>query len=388
MIQRRTVLVAGAAAVGLAPLAACGSSGSGDSGSTIKVGVNYELSGDVATYGQASVQGIEMAIEEVNAAGGVKGKKIELVKYDNKSDPAEATTLATKLMSQDKVLAVIGPATSGAVKATVPIAIRSKVPVVSGSATAEDVTKDASGVKEYAFRTCFADSFQGTAMAVYAASKLAARTAVIFKDSSSDYAKGLAENFRTTFTSKGGTIVAEEAYSKGDKDFNAVLTRIKGQAFDVVYLPGYYQEVGLIVKAARALGITAPVLGGDGYDSPDLVKLAGAASLTDVYYTNHYSALDQDPKVTEFVTAFQKKYNADPGAFQALGYDTAKVVADALSRASELKGEAVKNALAETKDFPAVTGKLSIDANHNPVKDIVVIKLANGAESSSEKVQV
>lgn len=379
-----------AAALGVSLLAGCSTSGGGAGAAaepeTIKIGLNYELSGAVATYGQASVQGVEMAVEEINAAGGVKGKKVELVKYDNKSEPAEATTLATKLMTQDKVLAVIGPATSGGFKATIPVALKNQVPVVSGSATADDVTVDAAGVKEFAFRTCFNDSFQGTAMANYASGKLGAKTVMIIKDNSSDYAKGLAENFTKTFTAAGGTIVGEEAYVAGDTDFNAILTRVKGQTFDAIYLPGYYQEAGLIIKAARGLGITAPVLGGDGFDSPDLLKLGGAAALNDVYFTNHYSSLDEDPKVKEFIAAYTKKFNEAPNAFHALGYDTARFVVDAVNRASAYTGAAVKDALASTKDFQAVTGTLSVDANHNPVKAIVVVALTDGKESSSEKV--
>lgn len=371
----------------MALLAGCsGGGGNAATGDTIKVGLNYELSGAVATYGQASVQGIEMAVDEINAAGGVKGKKIELVKYDNKSEPAEATTLATKLMTSDRVVTVIGPATSGSFKAQVPVAIKNKIPVVSGSATADDVTVDAQGVKEYAFRTCFNDSYQGTAMANFATKKLSAKRALVYADNSSDYAKGLAANFKKTFTDAGGQIVGEEAYTTGDTDFNATLTRIKGQQFDVLYVPGYYQEASLLIKAARGLGINQPILGGDGYDSPVLLQQAGASALNNVYFTNHYSALDKDPKVTEFIAAYKKKYNADPNAFNALGYDTAKFVADAANRAATIDGPGIKDAMASTKDFPAVTGTLSIDANHNPVKAIVVVGLKNGQQATSEKV--
>lgn len=385
--MKKTLAGLVAAIAGLALIAGCSSGTTGDASSTIKIGLNYELSGAVATYGQASVQGIELAAEEINAAGGINGKKIELVKYDNKSEGAEATTLATKLMSSDKVVAVIGPATSGNFKATIPVALKNKIPVVSGSATADDVTVDASGaVKEYAFRTCFNDSFQGTAMANFALKKLNAKRALIYKDTSSDYSKGLAENFTKTFTAAGGTIAGEEAYVTGDTDFKATLTRIKGQSFDVLYVPGYYNEAGLLIKQARELGITSPILGGDGFDSPKLKELGGAAALNDVYYTNHYSSLDKDPKVTAFIEAFKKKYNTAPNAFHALGYDTLKFVADAIMRATAVDGESIKNAMASTKDFAGVTGTFSVDAQHNPVKAIVVIALKNGDEASSEKV--
>ncbi len=386
--MKRSLAAVAAATLSLALLAGCGSGSSGSSDSdAIKLGVNYELSGPVATYGDASVQGIELAVEEINAAGGIDGKPIEIIKYDTKSEPAEATTLATKLMTQDDVITVIGPATSGSFKATIPVANQNHVPVVSGSATAEDVTVSNGQVQEYAFRTCFSDSFQGTAMANFAVKDLGAKTAVIIKDTSSDYAKGLTENFASTFKADGGTIVGEEGYVAGDTDFNAILTSIRSKDFDVIYLPGYYNEVGLIIKQARALGITAPILGGDGYESPTLLQLAGASALNDVYYTNHYSPLDtENVKVTEFIENFKKKYNSEPSAFSALGYDTAYFVADAISRSgAELTGDAVKDAMASTTDFQGVTGNFGIDANHDPEKAALVIGLTDGVPTSAVK---
>ena len=381
--MKRILTGLAAATVGLAMLAGC-SGGAGQAqapaGDTIKIGVNFELSGDVATYGEANVQGIEMAAEEINKAGGIDGKQIELVKYDTKSDAAEATTLATKLMTQDKVITVIGPATSGGMKATIPVAEQNKIPVVSGSATADDVTVDANGDKQYAFRTCFSDSYQGTAMANFATKNRSAKTAVIIKDTSSDYAKGLADNFKATFEANGGTIVAEEGYAAGETNFNTILTRIKAQDFEVIYMPGYYEEVGLAIKQARDLGINQPILGGDGFDSPVLLEKAGAAALNDVFYTNHYSSLDKSNiKVQEFIAAFNEKYGEDPNAFHALGYDTAYFVANAIGNASELTGPAIKDAMANTKDFEGVTGTFSIDPEtHEPIKAAMVIELGDG----------
>jgi len=365
----------------------------------IKIGINYELSGAVATYGQSSVDGIMMAIDEINAAGGINGKTIVPVKYDNKSEPAEATTLANKLMTQDKVLAILGPATSGSFKAEIPVAEKNKVPVVTGSATADDVTVDledgqvvynddgsVKGLKEYAFRICFSDSYQGSAMAAFASENLSAAKAVIIKDTSSDYGKGLAANFLATFTEKGGEVVAEEAYVSGNTDFNGILTKIKGMDFDVIYIPGYYQEAGLIIKQARAQGITAPILGADGFDSPTLAELAGADALNDVYYTNHYSSLDKDPLVTQFIADYNAKYGKEPDAFNALGYDLAKFVCDGISRCETLDSESLKEALASTENFVGVTGSFSVDEKHNPVKSIVVIGLKDGVQDSSVKV--
>ena len=363
-----------------------GCGGLGESADEIKIGVNYELSGEVATYGQSSVDGIELAVKQVNEAGGIDGKKIKLVKYDNKSDPSEATSLATKLITQDKVAIVLGPATSGAFKATIPVAMNNNVPVASGSATADDVTVDASGVKDYAFRICFSDSYQGTAMATYAKSKFEATRAAIISDSSSDYAKGLAENFVKQFEGSGGEIVAHESYVSGDTDFNAIITNIKTKNFDILFIPGYYNEAGLIIKQARAQGIDVPVLGADGFDSPILLELAGASALNKVYYSNHYSSLDQDPMVQKFIADYELEYKKAPDAFNALGYDLAMFAIDGITRAGSAEGTAVQAALAGTTDFKGVTGSFSIDENNNPVKAIVVIELTDGVESGSEKI--
>jgi branched-chain amino acid transport system substrate-binding protein len=369
---------------------------------TIKIGVNYELSGAVATYGQSSVAGIELAVKEINEAGGLNGKTVELVKYDNKSDAAEAYTLATKLMTNDGCVVVLGPATSGAFKTVIPVADKNKIPVASGSATADDVTVefnadgeveyDADGkpttLKEYAFRICFSDSFQGTAMAKFAANDLGATKAALITDTSSDYGKGLAKNFIATFTADGGEIVAEESYVSGDTDFNAIITKLTGADFDVIFIPGYYNEAGLIIKQARAQGITCPILGADGFDSPDLLELAGAEALNDIYFSNHYSSLDQDPAVLSFIEAYKAEYGADPDAFNALGYDLAKFVCDAITRADDLTGEAIKTALENTENFSGVTGNFSVDACHNPVKALVVIELKDGQQASSTKVSL
>lgn len=381
-----------AAALAAAAFTGCSAGGSGngnavaDDAATIKVGLNYELSGGVATYGQSSVDGVKMAIDEVNAAGGINGKQIELVQYDTKSDEAEATTLGKKLMGQDKVIAILGPATSGAFKAEIPDANNYKVPVISGSATADDVTVANGEVQEYAFRICFSDSYQGTAMAKFASGNLGAAKAVILKDSTSDYAQGLAENFAKTFEEAGGSIVAEESYTTNDKDFNAILTKVKDLGGEVIFIPGYYQQAGLIIKQARELGIDVPILGADGFDSPDLLNLAGAENLNNVFFTNHYSSLDEDPMVQDFIAAFSEKYGREPDAFNALGYDEAKFLCDALSRCETLDSVSLQKALSETKDFKAVTGTLSVDENHNAVKAIVVIELGNGVQIKSEKV--
>ncbi|MEE0776152.1 MAG: ABC transporter substrate-binding protein [Bacillota bacterium] len=388
--MKKTLLLVLSLILSVGLLAGCGdkekTTTEADSGDTIKVGLNYELSGTVATYGEDSVKGIELAIEEINAAGGVDGKTIELVKIDNKSEGSEATSVATKLVDQEGVVAILGPATSGNFKATIPVGESKKVPVISASATADDVTTKDGKAYDYVFRTCFSDSYQGSVMATFANEKLSATKAVIIKDTSSDYAKGLADNFQSTFEDAGGQIVASEGYVAGDTDFKSILTKIKGSEFDVIYLPGYYSEVGLIVKQARDLGIDVPVLGGDGYDSPTLLELAGAEALNDVYFTNHYSAVDQDPKVVEFQKAFKDKYGADASAFNATGYDLGKFIADAIDRADSTDPAKIQEALAATDGFVGVTGTITVDELHNAVKSIVVIGLENGEQASAEKI--
>ncbi|MDV3429403.1 MAG: ABC transporter substrate-binding protein [Bacillota bacterium] len=368
--------------------AGCKKSESAKDSKTIKVGLDYELSGAVATYGQSLVAGIELGFEEINKNGGVLGKQIEEVKSDNKSDTAESANVATKLATRDKVVAILGPATSGNTKAAAPVAIQNKVPLISASATADDVTVNSNGkVREYVFKTCFSDSFQGVIMAQFAAADLGKKSAALLIDSTSDYSKGLAKNFKDKFTKAGGTIVTEQAYQAKDTDFKAVLTNIKGTNPDVIYLPGYYEEVGLIVKQARSLGLNVPILGGDGYESPKLVELAGKTALNDVYYTNHYSSNDTTPEVTKFKAAFKAKYNKEPDAFNALGYDLAYFLADGLKRAGEADPVKLKDALAATKGFKGVTGTISIDANHNPVKSITILQEKDGEQVFLKKLQ-
>lgn len=366
----------------------CSQSTSSESdGDTIKVGLNYELSGNVATYGQSLTEGIELAIEEINENGGVLGKEIKITKVDNKSDSAEAANVATRLATRDNVVVMLGPATSGNTKGATPPAMQNKIPIVSASATADDVTVDSNGkVREYIFKTCFSDSFQGLKMGEFAYSDLGTKKAAILMDNTSDYSKGLTKAFKDKFTGLGGTVVAEEAYQAKDTDYKSVLTNIKGTDAEVLYVPGYYEEVGLIVKQARELGLDIPILGGDGYDSPKLAEIAGNDSLNHVYYTNHYSPMDDAPEVIKFQEAFKVKYNEEADAFNALGYDMAYLVADAIERAGETDPEKIKNALEETKDFKGVTGTLSMDKFHNPVKSVTILEVKNGVPTFLKKL--
>lgn len=370
----------------LSILAGC-SSASSTKSNKVKVGLNYELSGNEATYGQGLTEGVELAFEEINSSGGVLGKQLEEVKVDNKSDNTEAANVSTRLATRDKVVAILGPATSGNTKAASPAAMQNKVPLISASATADDVTVDSNGkVREFVFKTCFSDSFQGVMMSNFAYNDLGAKKAAVLVDTTSDYSKGLTKNFKETYKKLGGAVVAEEAYQAKDTDFKAVLTKIKGLNPDVLFVPGYYEEAGLIIRQARELGLNVPVLGGDGYESPKLTELAGKDALNKVYYTSHYSSKDTTPEVAKFRAAFKKKYGKDPDAFNALGYDMAYFFADALKRAGQVDSVKLKDALSATKDFKGVTGTFSIDSNHNPVKSVTVIEMKNGEPTFLKKL--
>jgi branched-chain amino acid transport system substrate-binding protein len=267
--------------------------------------------------------------------------------------------------------------------------MENKIPLIAPAATAVNVTVDekTNKIKDYIFRVCFIDPFQGTLMANFAATDLKAKNAVIFKDSSTDYAKGLAQYFKKTFEEKGGKIVAEEGFVKDDRDFKAVLTKIKGTNPDFIYVPGYYQEVAPLIKQARDLGITCPIGGCDGWVSDDMVKVAGAANLNNTYLTSDFSAEDKDAKVVKFVADFKAKYNKVPNSFNALGYDAVQLLAQAIKDAGEAKPDKITTALTKIKDFVGVTGKMSIDANHNPVKAGIIIEYKDGKQVMKTRVQ-
>lgn len=362
------------------------SSGSSDSSEVIKIGANLELSGAVASYGSSIGKGAELAVEEINAAGGIDGKQIELVKVDNKSENSEATNAAIKLATQDKVTAMIAPATSGNVIATAQIANQYKIPTVTASGTAPNVTENEDGsINDYVFRTCFIDPFQGIVAANFA-TELGAKNVAIYADNSSDYAKGLAASFKQQIEANGGKVVAEEAYVAKDVDFKSTLTNLKSKNPEFIFIPGYYEEVGLIVKQARELGIDVPLMGADGWDSPTLVELAGKDALNNTFITNHYSSQDPEETIQGFVKAFEGKFNESPNAFHALGYDTVYFIADAIKRAGSTDGEAIQKALAETTDLSLITGTFSVDEKHNPVKSATVLEYVDGNQKFNSKV--
>jgi branched-chain amino acid transport system substrate-binding protein len=369
-------------------LAGCNSSTSGDGekGGTIKIGANLELSGGVASYGQSAKEGIELAIEEINKEG-IDGKKLELVTVDNKSDAAEATNGALKLATQDKVVAMIGAATSTNTLAQVQIAQDNKIPLITPTATNATITNKDGKLNDFVFRTCFIDPFQGTVAANFATNDLKVKSAAVLIDSSSDYSKGLADSFKKNFTANGGKIVKEEAYIAKDTDFRATLTNIKSANPDYIFVPGFYEEVGLIIKQAREIGLNVPIMGGDGWDSPKLVEIAGANTLNNTFITNHYSSGDSDKKVQEFVAAFKAKYDGkSPDAFTALGYDTVYFLADAIKRAESSDSAKIQKALEETDGLQLVSGTVKLDKNHDPIKAAVILEYQNGAQQFKTKI--
>lgn len=353
----------------------------------IKVGGVFELTGGVASYGQSAVNGAKLAFKQVNASGGVLGKQINFIIADNKSEPSESANAVTKLITQDKVAAIMGAVASSNTLAAVQIATDNKIPLLTPTSTNPKVTVDDNGtVKDYIFRSCFIDPFQGTVMANFATKTLKAKTAVIYVDNSSDYSKGLAQFFEENFVKSGGQVLSKEAFLQKDQDFKATLTKIKSVNPEVIYVPGYYEEVGKIVKQARELGLNAPILGGDGWDSPKLAEIAGKEVLNNSYFSNHYSTEDKDPKVTKFVEDYKAEYNQTPDALAALGYDGAMMLVDAIKRAGSAEPAKIKDALAQTKNLQLVTGLISLDANHNPIKSAVIIELKNGIQTFKEKI--
>lgn len=368
-MRLRSLAWAAAAAV-ILPALGCGKGRTSDE---IVVGEYGSLTGTTATFGLSTDNGAKMAFDEINTAGGVLGKKLKILVEDDQSKPEEAATAVTKLINQNHVVAMLGEVSSSRSLAAAPVCQANSVPMVSPSSTNPRVTQ----IGDYIFRVCFIDPFQGSVMAKFAANTLKAKKVAILVDVRNDYSVGLQTFFRENFRQLGGEIAAEQSYSEGDSDFHAQLTQIKAVNPEAIYVPGYYTEVGTIARQARELGITVPLLGGDGWDSPKLFEIGGDA-LNGCYLSNHYSVDDPSPAVQKFVGAYKARYKQTPDALAALGYDAAKILADAMSRAGSSEGPKVRDALAVTKDFPGVTGKITINKDRNAVKPAVVLKVENG----------
>ncbi|HXG58572.1 MAG TPA: ABC transporter substrate-binding protein [Thermoanaerobaculia bacterium] len=378
--MRRRVFVSLIAIVSLA-LMGCppkseqgaGTGTEGGGGNEILVGEYGSLTGSEATFGQSTHNGIMMAVDEINAAGGVKGRKIRVITEDDQSKAEEAANAVTKLISQNNVVAVLGEVASSNSIAAAPICQANKVPMISPSSTNPEVTKKG----DYIFRVCFIDPYQGEAMANYLAQQLGINRAAILIDIKSDYSTGLASFFERTFTAQGGKIVAKASYAKGDNDFRSQLTTIKAANPQVIFVPGYYNDIGQIAIQARDLGITVPLAGGDGWESPKLIEIGGKA-LEGCFYSNHYYADDPTPVVRDFVRKYSERYGQKPDALAALGYDAARVLADSMGRATAIEGPAIRDAIAQTKGFPGVTGAITIGPERNAEgKKLVIVEIRN-----------
>lgn len=360
-----------------------------DAPTEVVLGANFELSGPVASYGQTKMNGLKIALDEINANGGIMGLPVRLVEYDNKTEDAEALNLATRLMAEDKVVAMLGPVTSGRVMVTVPVSEQFKVPLVTGTGTAAAITFSNGKVNEYAFRVCYTDAYQGALGGKFAATSLNAKTAAILVNQNDDYSIGLAQAFKETFEANGGKVIEEVSFTNEDMNFNPALTKINASNPDMLYVPSYYEQDAQIARQARELGYTKPIVGGDGWDNTDyLLETAGAAALQNVYFINHYFSGDENPAVKAFVEEYQKRYNSVPSSFSALGYDTIMFVKDAIERAQSLDPVAVRDAMAATTDFQGITGNLAMSETHDPVKSAVVISFdADGKPILKETVQ-
>lgn len=363
----------------------CGNTNSNE----IKIGANLEMTGNTATFGQSATNGAKLAIKQVNAKGGVLGKKITLVVADNKSDTAEAANAMQKLATQDKVIASIAPIASSSVMAAAQVNESAKILGISPTASNPNVTVDpeTGKVRDYLFRATFIDPFQGAVMANFAKNTLKAQKAAVYIENSSDYAKGLGMFFKETFVQNGGNIVSDEAYLAKDTDFKATLTKIKASNPDVIFVPGYYQEVGMIVKQAREIGITVPILGADGWDSAKLPEIAGAEALNNTFFSNHYSPDDNSPEIKNFVEAYKAEYGQVPDAFAALSYDATMMIIEAIKRAGVEDSVKVKDELAKTKEYQGVSGSITLDEKHNAVKGVVIIEMKNGIQAFKEKIK-
>ncbi|MGN1049465.1 MAG: ABC transporter substrate-binding protein [Selenomonadaceae bacterium] len=387
MFFKKKAMRLASAVLGIAMLgsvfAGCGDEAA--SSDDIKVGANFELTGNQANYGTACMEGLKLAVKEANEAGGINGKKITIIEADTKSEAAESVTAATKLISDDKVVAIVGPAVTANVIAESDVATQNKVPIVAPAATNPNVTVKDGELKPFVFRSCFIDPQQGTVMAQFAARDLKAKTAVMYIDSSSDYSKSLGKVFKETFEANGGKVVMEEAFLAKDQDFKAALTKIKTANADVVFVPCYYEEAGKIVKQAREMGISCPLLGTDGWDDPKVADIAGADALNNTFFSTHY--FDQDAEAQSFIETFKKEYGHAPNVFAALGYDCGKLLIDALKRASSLDGDAIRQAIEATKDLQVATAKITMDpSNHNPIKEAVIIENKDGKYELKAKI--
>ncbi len=364
-----------------------GSSCGNKQSNLIKIGLIIPITGDVKTFGESVRNSVLLAVDEINSKGGINGRQIKIISADDKNDPTEAANAGSKLINQDKVKFIIGSVAS---KSSIPlseICQQSKIVMITPTSTNPRVTIRENGErKDYIFRACFIDPFQGTVAAKFAVEYLKAKKAAVLYDISNDYAKGLAEYFKDNFIKNGGTITIYESYGKEDVDFSALLTKVKADKPDVLFIPDYYTKVGLITKKARELGITATFLGGDGWDSPEMAKIAGDA-INGGYFTNHYSPQDPRTEVQDWVAKYEGKFGSKPDALGTLGYDATLLLIEAIKNAGSDNPITVRDALTKLSNFPCVSGNITFDAFGNPVKSAVILQYQNGEQKYVTQVQ-
>ena len=339
----------------------------------VKIGIIAPISGEAATFGESTVNGAKLYFDQINEAGGIEGVgKIVYYAEDDKGDPTEGANAYSKVIDQNKVSVIVGTVMSKVSLAGAPIAQNKSIPMVSPTSTNPAVTL----VGDYIFRACFIDPFQGFVAAKFATGDLGKKTAAVLYDSGNDYTKGLAEVFRVEFGKMGGTITAYESYAAGTSDFNAQLVKIKGGSPEVLFLPNYYNDSGLIMKQAREMGINSVFIGSDGWDSPDLFKIGGAA-VEGGFFVNHFSKDSSVPAAKKFVADYKAKFNKDPDALGALAYEGAMIVVDAIKRAKSTDPKAIRDAIASTS-LETLTGVIKFDQNRNPVKGAVILEAKGG----------
>lgn len=372
-------------AIMLPSLAALTNSDSDKDSNSIKIGANLELTGTVSQYANETLNGMRLAVKEANDGGGVLNRRLELVTADNGSEVSGAANVMTALITEEKVAAVLGPVSNANMRAAAAMAEEYGMPIISSSATNPAITAENGQVKKYVFRSAFTDPYQGKMMSKFAAGKLGARTAAMMVDKTSDYSKYIAAIFKMTFIADGGTIVAEEGYLHKDQDFSEQLARIQQTGADVVFIPGYVDEAGPLIRQARDMEITVPLLGTDAWDSARLVEYAGVEALNNTFFSNHYSPQIQSAVNQRFVAAYKKEYNSEPDVFSALGYEAAAILIAAIKSAHSTEPDKIRYALERTR-LEGVTGPIYFNRYHNPIKSMAVIEMINGEQVLLERI--
>lgn len=383
-LRRLTARLALAALLSCLTLLGCVSPQGGDivvkpADDKIRIGAVMSLTGDTAQYGLSALNGARMAVEEANAAGGVGGRRVELIAQDTRSDEAETDSVVRRLARDYGVHALVGEIVSSRSLAAARAAQSEGLPMLTPSATSPVVTSPGN----FVFRSCYTDAFQGAAIARFAFVSLGARRAAMLVAERQAYSQELASFIRDAFERFGGGVVSVQEYKEGASDFSAQLDLLRASKPDVVFVPGYYLEAGLLARQARALGIETPFVGGDGWDSPRLYDIGGQALAGD-FYSTHFSAEDPDPQVQRFVADYRRLFNAVPDSFAATAYDAARIVLDAVARAPSLERTNVRDALAATRDFPGVTGTVNFNAERNAVKSVVVVRIGDNGRHTVE----